>query len=189
MRKSLALASLLLLVPAIAHAALAQTASEPAKAIEPPHYFHLDFVVQEVDASGKPTNSRSYSTTVSTDPRDSPTIIRAGSRIPLITGSDKGGGGQQYQYIDIGVNIDARSAHEVGRMLALNVSAEISSVAAKVNFPGPDSLITSGDPVIRQNKWQSYVLVPTGKATVIFDSDNLEDKGKMQLVITATPLQ
>src|SRR6185437_2672524 len=46
-------------------------APPPAKAAEAPaHFFHLLFVVQEVGPDGKPTNSRSYTATVSTDPRE-----------------------------------------------------------------------------------------------------------------------
>jgi hypothetical protein len=44
-------------------------------------------------------------------------------------------------------------------------------------------------PVIRQNKWQAGVLIPVGKATVVFASDSLDSKGGMQVVVTASPLQ
>jgi hypothetical protein len=33
------------------------------------------------------------------------------------------------------------------------------------------------------------VLIPIGKPSVVFTSDSLDNKGSMQLVVTATPLQ
>ena len=114
------------------------------------------------------------------------TSIRTNSRIPIAIGSSKGSNGEeivnQWQYQNVGVNIDAHNAREVGRQLSLELIADISSIA------------TSNDaslhqPVIRQNKWQAAVLIPIGKATVVFTSDSLDSKGSMQVVVTATPLQ
>ncbi len=166
----------------------APQASEPAKAAEAPaHFYHLDFVVQEMGGDGKPTNSRSYAATVSTDIHDRGTSIRTGSRIPVTTGSSSSSSNQalvntQWQYQDVGVNIDAHHVHELGRQLSLDLVAEVSSV-------GTTSDPNLHQPVIRQNKWQAPVLIPIGKATVVFTSDSLDSKGSMQVVVTATPLQ
>jgi hypothetical protein len=80
------------------------------------------------------------------------------------------------------VNIDAHNAHEMGHQLSLDLVADVSSIA-----PTDDGRIHR--PVIRQNKWQSSVLIPVGKATVVFTSDSLDSKGSMQVVATATALQ
>ncbi|HEY3628412.1 MAG TPA: hypothetical protein VGL00_19145 [Terracidiphilus sp.] len=162
-------------------------APEAAKTAEPPiHYFRMEFVIQEVGTDGKPTNSRSYSTTVTTEPH-SRSSIRTGSRIPIVTGAypdnnDKRGQ-MQFQYLDVGVNIDVLGTREVSRQLALDLKAEVSSLAGS---PSPSA---ATDPVIRQNYWQSAVLIPVGKSTVVFTSDALESKGGMQISVTATPLQ
>ncbi len=161
---------------------------ESARAAEAPaHFYHLDFVIQELGADGKPANSRSYSATVSTDPRDHGTSIRTGSKLPIATGSSSSSNGKelfdtQWQYVDVGVNIDVHSAREAGRQLSLELIADVSSMAA----PSDPNL---HHPVIRQNKWQASVLIPIGKATVVFTSDSLDSKGSMQVVVTATPLQ
>jgi hypothetical protein len=138
---------------------------------------------------GKPTNSRSYTATVSTDSRDDrSTSIRTGSRIPVPTGSSSSGNDSQalantqFQYVDVGVNIDARRAHQTGRELSLDLVADVTSVAST-----NDARIHQ--PVIRQNKWQASVLIPIGKSAVVFTSDSLDSKGSMQVVVTATPLQ
>lgn len=167
---------------------MAQDAAKPAEApkTEPAaHYYHLQFVIQELDADGKATNSRTYTTTVSTA-RDEFASIRSGSKIPIVTSTFAGGEGKaafptQWQYIDVGVNIDARHAMEVGRQLSLNLTAEISSAATSTDP-------ALHQPVVRQNKWQAVVLIPVGKASTVFTSDTLDSKGSMQMVVTATPV-
>jgi hypothetical protein len=89
----------------------------------------------------------------------------------------------QYQYVDVGVTISTLDPHEVGSNLALFVSAEVTSLGT------PTALSTPSDPVIRQNKWSSPIVIPIGKSTVVFTSDALESKGGMQLAVTATLLQ
>ena len=196
MRKLAVLCSLLLFTPALAPKALAQDAPkapEAVKAPEPPdHYYRLDFVIQEVSAEGKPTNSRSYTCTIGTsrsDRAEQSATIRTGNRVPILTGAYAPKGAvenkfeTQFQYIDVGVNISAQSTHEVGNQLALYLKTEISSLA-------PEAAPTAGsDPVIRQNSWQSLILIPLAKPTVVFKSDDLDSKGGTQVVVTATPLQ
>jgi hypothetical protein len=192
MRKSTLICCVSLLAVAFGYAAFAQdspNASAPAKTPDTPaHFYHLDFVVQEMGADGKSTNTRSYTATVSTDPRDQGTSIRTNSRIPIASGSyQKGSNGEelvntQWQYQNVGVNIDARNAREMGRQLSLELVADISSIAASND-------VSLHQPVIRQNKWQAGVLIAIGKATVVFTSDALDSKGSMQVVVTATALQ
>jgi len=196
MRKLAVFCLLLLLTPALGRKAIAQEAAKAPMAVKvpdaPDHYYRVDFVIEEVSADGKPTNSRSYTCTVGTsrsDRAEQNSTIRTGNRIPIITGTmaptvaTDNKLANQYQYIDIGVNISLQSAHEVGNQLGLYLKTEISSL-------GPASSPTGGsDPVIRQNLWQSSILIPLGKPTVVFKSDDLDSKGGMQVVITATPLQ
>src|ERR1039457_5022517 len=121
-----------LLTLCFVHGAFAQEAAKAADTAKAPeaatHYYHLDFVVQEVGTDGKPVNSRSYTSIVSTGTHDS-VSIRADSRIPIVTSSFQSGDGKenrQYQWQNIGVHIDAGQAHEIGRQLALNLVADIS---------------------------------------------------------------
>ncbi len=196
MRKFTIVCCFLLLVPAVAPPARAQeTAKAPdsTKAAEPAdHYYHLEYIVQELGTDGKPTNSRTYSTIVGTERHQQFSAIRTGSRVPIITGALHGPKGEaaeakleyQYQYIDVGVNIDTQNVREVGRQLAIDLKAEITSLAAPSSTPG-----LVNDPVIHQNTWQASVLIPIGKPTVVFSSDALDNKGGMHFVVTATPLQ
>jgi len=159
--------------------------SESVKAAEPPsHYFHLDFVVQELGADSKPVNSRSYSVTVGTAREDRSVSLRAGSRIPIPTGpSTSTGTPLSFQYMDVGINFDVHDVHEVNGKLAVNLVADVSSLATEAR---PNALNV---PIVRNNRWQAPVLLPLNKSTVVFTSDALDTKGSMQVLITATPLQ
>jgi hypothetical protein len=198
MRKFTILCCFLLLVPALALRVGAQDSAKTpeAKPPEPPaHYYHLEYVVQELGTDGKPANSRTYSTIVGTERHEQFSAIRTGSRVPIVTGalhtpvSNPNGDSKleyQYQYVDVGVNIDTQNVHEIGHQLAIDLKADISALAES----GPST--ASGlvnDPVIRQNSWQASVLIPIGKPTVVFSSDALDSKGSMHFVVTATALQ
>jgi hypothetical protein len=81
-------------------------------------------------------------------------------------------------YIDVGVSIDCRSARRIEGSLALAVTAEIS-----------DAATPSNSPLIRQTMCNANTIVPIGKPTVIFSSDDVASKGQMQLELAATPIQ
>lgn len=190
MRRIPLILSLLLWTLTLPLASRAQDADKPAESAKSaeatPSFYHLVFVVQEVDAGGKPVNSRTYTTTVSTD-KHFWGQIRTGSRIPIATGASsssdaKGSDYTQIQYIDVGVNFDLGRVIEVGRQLSLDLTADVSSLADTIDS-------TTHRPVIRQNKWRASVIIPIGKATTIFSSDELDSKGSLQVTVTATPLQ
>jgi hypothetical protein len=135
---------------------------------EPQKYFHLDFVVKQLEGE-KVIGARHYSATTAVGQKGE---IRAGNKVPIQTGSAAG-----LTFVDVGVNIDCTAAKEIEGSLPLSVFAEISSVA-----------VSSNPPLIRQTKWSSNVIVPIGKPTVIFSSDDLATKGQTQLELTATPV-
>jgi hypothetical protein len=166
-------------------------AQEAAKTPPPPdHYYHLELVVQEVGADGKPVNSRSYSTTVVTNSNRHETSIRTNSRVPVPFGlfsTDAKGNAPvntTFQYQDVGVRFDIRDVHDAGRLLTLNLAADVSTIGGAAD-PGTNDRQS----IVRQNKWESVVLLPIGKPTVVFKSDDLDSKGSVQVVVTATLLQ
>ena len=191
MRKMTLLFLFMLLPLALGRSSIAQdapSAQQATKAQEvapapPAHYYHLDFVIEELGADGKPVNSRAYSTTISTQ-HNSTMSIRAGSRVPIAIGSNEANGKEntQFQYEDVGVNFDARNAHDMDRQLAFDLTATLSGVA-KSNDPQVHA------PVIRQNSWQATVLIPVGKSTVLFTSDSTDNKGAIRVLVTATPIE
>src|SRR5271154_4391228 len=176
MRKSMQ-TLLLLFVALTAGLGAAQSSSAPAAA--PLRYYKADLLVKEVDASGHLTNSRSYSTILLTDNNGGPKQIRSGDKIPIRTSATEKGD-TEYQYIDVGVNIDCRFVHELDQKLAMSVTAEVSSV------PAGTDLNSSLGPLIRQFKWNADVLIASGVPTTIFSSDDVGSKNKMQVEVTAT---
>jgi hypothetical protein len=181
MRKTTMLCSLLLLAFSCGNKALAQEAAKAPGAEKgseaAAHYYHLEFVVQELGENGKAVNSRSYTTTTSTDRSDTSVSIRTGSKIPVQNSS------QSFQYIDVGINFDVHKVHEINGKLAFDLSADLSNLATPAGVSQPST------PVVRNNRWQAPVIVPLNKATVVFTSDSLDTKGSMQVVLTATLVQ
>jgi len=181
MRKMTTLCCLLLLAFSCGNKASAQEAAkapETARPSEAPiHFYHLEFVVQELGSDGKAVNSRSYTTTTSTDRSDASVSIRTGSKIPVQSSS------QSFQYMDVGINFDVYRVHEINGRLAINMVADVSNLATPAGVSQPST------PVVRNNRWQAPVIVPLNKATVVFTSDSLDTKGSMQVVVTATLVQ
>lgn len=138
---------------------------------QPAGYYRLDFVVKEVEGS-KVVNSRAYSTTIATD-HGARTSIRTGSRVPL---PGKEG---TVSYMDLGISFDGSLAKLIGSEFAVNISADISSVAEPSSTP----------PVIRNNRWSGDVLVALRKPTMVFSSDDAMSKRQMQVELTATPIK
>jgi hypothetical protein len=167
-----------LLAVIVAGACPGQSQPAKAEAAAEPRYFDLDFVVKEVEG-GKTINARAYSMTVSTDRER--TSIRSGNRVPVPTAPRTGSGGvsTQITYVDVGTNIDCWNTKEIQGQLTLMVTAEVSSAAETSDAPAP---------VIRQVRWNSPVIVPLKKPTVIFSSDDPTSKRQMQLELTATPI-
>jgi hypothetical protein len=182
MHRMTMLCCLLLLAFSCENKALSQEAAkaapETAKSSEAPvHYYHLEFVVQELGETGKVVNSRSYATTTSTDRTDAFVSIRTGSKVPIQIAAEN------IQYMDVGINFDVHKVHEINGKLAFDLSAELSNLAAPAGVSQPST------PVVRNNRWQAPVLVPLNKPTVVFTSDSLDTKGSMQIVLTATLVQ
>jgi len=148
-------------------------------------HYQVVFVAREVEG-GKVINSRRYETDMALQGPGSGTgSIRTGSKVPVATGSYKSGADAgvqtQFQYVDVGVNIDFSRARLEGDQVFLSITAEISSTDTPVADGAPRQ------PIIRQNKWTSGVTVPLGKPTIIFSSDDVSSKRTMQVELTVTP--
>ena len=161
----------------MAHALIALFLAAPVLAQESPKFYRLDFVLKELDES-KVLSQKAYSTFMSTDERQKGASIRSGTKVPYQSSS-----GGQYNYVDVGVNIDCQRVQEVNGQLVVQVSAEITSVPA-ASTPGESAV--PGVPVIRQNRWNAVAVIAIAKATTLFSSDDLNTKRKLQLELTAT---
>lgn len=159
----------------LAASCLAQDAKSTPPTLEKQKFYRLVFVLREVEGE-KVINSRSYSMVLASEhARDS---IRTNSKLPV------GAGANNWQYIDVGVNIDCQDAEESGTQLSLKLKADITSPMVEA-----DQKIPAGaGPVLRTNQWESRVILPLRQPTLLFSSDDPGSQRKMQLQLTATPI-
>lgn len=145
----------------------------------PSKFYKLDFVVREMEG-GKVLNTRAYSMITSDKGINDHSEIRTGSKVPYSTNAD----GSQYTFLDVGVSFDCYHIVEMRDTMSLVLVADISSVVQEPASPSAPMR----PPVVRQNKWNSGVIVPLKKPTVVFSSDDLTTKRQMQVELTATPI-
>ena len=141
--------------------------------------YRLDYVFSELQ-DGKRINARSY--TILLRAMDK-AVVKIGSRVPIVTGSTKEGG-TQIQYLDIGMSIDGRIGQELGSGVELITSVDQESLAPEQ--PGENR---SGDPVIRQLKYQTENTVPLGKQTLLGSADELDGTRRLEIEVTATKVR
>jgi hypothetical protein len=156
-----------------------------AKTAFVPHYYHLVFVVKELDA-GKVINSRNYAMSIGTTENQNTFArsIRTGTKVPIEYEQGK------ITYVDLGVNLDCKNVVSLGDKLGMEVSAEISSLQhVSADDLRPQSGRPAATPVIQQNKWNSQVVVAMGKPTVLFSSDEVTSKRTLELELMATEIK
>lgn len=139
-------------------------------------FFQLHFVVEEVE-NEHVINSRSYSMIMS---EMEASEIRAGEKVPFSSGAST-----QWQQINVGVDIDCKGLQITANGAALNVKADISSVVESKGANSPPGSL----PIIRNNQWQSRVVLPLKQPSVLFSSDDPASKRTMQLKLTITPIR
>jgi len=96
--------------------------------------------------------------------------LKIGDRVPVATGSFQPGIGgvginplvnTQFQYIDVGVNIDITPKVHAGREVTLKVIMEVSSVTSHVNIGGIDQ------PVIGQRRIEHEIRLKEGEVNLM----------------------
>ncbi|MGB9105390.1 MAG: secretin N-terminal domain-containing protein, partial [Terriglobales bacterium] len=96
--------------------------------------------------------------------------LKIGDRVPVATGSFQPGIGgvginplvnTQFQYIDVGVNIDVQPTVHAGREVTLKLTMEVSSVSSHVNIGGIDQ------PVIGQRRVEHTIRLKDGEASLM----------------------
>jgi len=159
----------------------------PAAATEKPAHpsvYRLEFTVREVE-DGKVLNSRIYTMSAENDHRVS---IRVGNRVPYVTGyAPKEGGttvGTQFQYYDVGTNLDCRLHEHEGYILLEGVGVDISSVVR-----GPEGASGTPNPVVRSARASVDVAVVPGKPTMVTTLDDVSSNRRYEVEVTATKVK
>jgi hypothetical protein len=168
---------------------LAQEAPKPAPP-KPTHVYKLDYVVSELDA-GKRTDTKEYTLLLDGDRTGR---LRVGTRIPVTVGTsiDAAGGRPQYQYMDLGVIIEAtgRPGSLTDNTLGLRTRVEVSSIAMPAAESGKAATIgLSTQPIVRNFTGESDVTVPFNKPTTLFTLDEPNSKRSFQVQLTATEIR
>jgi general secretion pathway protein D len=106
--------------------------------------------------------------------------LKIGDRVPVATGSFQPGIGgvginplvnTQFQYIDVGVNIDVQPTVHAGREVTLKLTMEVSSVSSHVSIGGIDQ------PVIGQRRVEHTIRLRDGEVSLMggmFEEDVLK---------------
>jgi hypothetical protein len=175
---------LLMVAPALVAAwpsrsSSAQEAPKPAAEAKPVaqakslSVYHLVFVVRELDGS-KVVNSRTYALSVLDHDRGK---IRAGSRVPVQFGENN------FQYQDVGINIDCRVQERESGVL-LDAKLEMPGVASPEDMSGK-----SPQPVFRNLSLEEQPEVPLGKPTIIGRLDDVGTNHHFEFEVTATKVE
>jgi general secretion pathway protein D len=105
-----------------------------------------------------------------------PAKLRIGDRVPVATGSFQAGVGvgstagsgfvnplvnTQFQYIDVGVNVDITPRVHPNHEVSLKVSVEVSSVTGQANIGGIQQ------PIISQRKLDHEIRLKEGEASIL----------------------
>ncbi len=150
----------------LAQSGWAQEKPKTPEEIKPVTPLRVQVVLSEFDGEKRISNLP-YTLTVNADDRDrGPALVRMGLRVPVVTQSKDGA--SQFQYVDVGTNLDCTARTVEAGRFKLNLSVERSSLYAS----GPDkkSLDWSpGDPplgsqpIIRQLRTGFDVLIRDGQ--------------------------
>jgi hypothetical protein len=181
--------SAILLAPALLCAQNTQSNPDTSSQQIEPHV-KLVYRALQIGADGKVVSSHSYSTiVVANTGQHSLSKIRSNDRVPIATGSYGGERSSlvntQFQYQDVGTNIDTSGAKLNGNQFTVYLSVTLSEVAK--NDVAAENTIPA--PVLRALSWESDVIVTLGRPTIIFISDNPSDTGKTELELTATEIK
>jgi general secretion pathway protein D len=151
-----------------------------------PAVYKVEFNFHEgSDAAAKA--GRRYTLLVDDDRK---ATFRIGSRVPVASGSfmPSGGGSPlvntQYQYLDVGVNIECLVADVNGR-LALHGNLDLSSVVKHDPAPGGTN---PPNPTVGQTRLELDTMLEPGKPTIVASIDDPVDSRKLQVEATVTKI-
>ena len=154
--------------------------------------YRLDFTLTELD-NGKKTATHTYSLIVQRGrgfEESRRTSFKVGSRLPIAVTSfvpGTNGGGMnpvntQFNYHDVGVNMDCR-LYGPDDDLTLNGNVEISSIAGSVDIGGAQQ------PIVRQARSEFTVAVVPGKPITVAGLDSVESTRRVDVEVVATKLK
>jgi hypothetical protein len=138
--------------------------------------YKVEYILREMQGA-RAINSRQYSAIVEDGKRSE---IKAGTRVPVATGNN------QWQYIDIGVNL-AFTVQATNTLIELNTTLEMSSVSS--SDEGKAQWAQGGGPLIRQARTSFTTVVHEGQLTVIGSVDDVTSTNHYEIAVTVTKMK
>ena len=139
--------------------------SKTADPVQPITPLRVQVVFTEYDGDKK-ISSLPYTLLVNADDKGPQAAVRMGLRVPIVTGS-QGNGPAQYQYMDVGTNLDGRADKtEDGRFL-LKLNVEKSSLYSSSPGQKPTSIggneLSINQPIVQSFRSQLNLLIRDGQ--------------------------
>jgi type II secretory pathway component GspD/PulD (secretin) len=156
-----------------------QTKSVPSPVQTGSKAYRLTYTLTETDG-GKRVGTQHFAMIVVSGRK---TVLKQGSRVPLVTGSlsNSGGAQTQVQYLDIGLNVDA-SIEELGAGVKLNTVVEQSSIAEEKSGVGAQ------DPIVRQSKLEGTAILTAGKPLMLGSMDIPSSARRLDIEVVMEPV-
>ena len=160
------------------------SASKPASQGTTASY-RLEFILSELE-DGKKVNARTYSMLAQAG--GVLNKLRVGARVPVATAAFRSGDtsvsgmvNTQFQYMDVGMNIDCRIQEHEGYLV-------LSTTIDSSNFTQPPALSASvpNQPVMHQLRVDLNTTVSLGKPALVTSVDDPSSKRQFQVQVTAT---
>ena len=141
--------------------------------------YKVEFTIRD---GGQASAGRHYTILIVSGGRS---VFRLGNKVPYVTGSAQSAPGApvnaQYNYADIGVNIDCH-LRETAAKVALNANIDLSSVLHADKGPSG----TVPNPTIAQTRIEVSTDLEPGKATILSTVDDPVTQRKLDIEATAT---
>ena len=171
-----AILSAILLAPALLCAQDTQSQTDASSQPPGPH-LKLVYRTLQIGADGKMVSSHSYSTIVVANTGTRFAVPNSQQRQSSDCTGNPSGGNTQYQYQDVGTNIDTYGAKLGGNQLTLGPTVDPERGGEEVTSR-PKRQSPSGRPAIEMAVRCDR---DVGRPTVIFTSDNPSDTGKNRI--------
>jgi len=140
--------------------------------------YKLEFTLAETEG-GRKVNTRTFTVMCEDLGGRTSGHLRIGSRVPVPNAATPGGGPVQFQYMDVGMKIDAFLNTTGDGSLSLSATVDVSSVA-EGGAPGP--------PVVRSMQFSSNTGIVPGKPAVLSTADDLGSNHRFEVQVIATKL-
>ncbi|MEG9438135.1 hypothetical protein JAO29_18460 [Edaphobacter sp. HDX4] len=143
----------------------------------PQHTYRILYTLIDMDGA-KRIGEQHYSMVVAPGQR---TILKQGSRMPVVVNSPKNPTDSEITYLDVGMNFEA-TLSEVSGGVSLKSKLERSSIAEERSGIGPQ------DPIVRQSLVEGTAFLTPGKPLTIGSIDIPDSTRHLDVEVTMEPL-